>query len=382
MFAQEIRDGEQIEHPDPWLEDGTAWEFPRAARAATRCTSAAGSSTRDARQAARRLWHPAGEVEAKAYDMVVPGHGTERGQHAAAVEGGGAVAHRPARLQHRRLRARRVAPRTSTRTSPGCSTRTTARRPAASCACARSTSSSRPRSRTSSRATCDEHGTLANLADKVAIHLNDTHPAIGVAELMRLLCDEHGMAWAAAWAICRRVFSYTNHTLMPEALETWPVALMQQVLPRHLEIIFRINQDLLDGVAARRPGDLALLRAALADRRGRRAARAHGAPGDRRQPRRQRRLGAALRAARADHLRRLRRPLAGALHQRDQRRHAAALAGAGQPRPGGAARRTLGARLATRPRPARASARARPHGRTFAPPSWPSSSPTSAAWRP
>jgi starch phosphorylase len=87
----------------------------------------------------------------------------------------------------------------------------------------------------------------------VAIHLNDTHPAIGVAELMRLLVDdEHGFTWAAAWAMTQKVFSYTNHTLMPEALETWPVALMQQVLPRHLEIIFRINHEFL--VQARRTG--------------------------------------------------------------------------------------------------------------------------------
>ena len=119
-----------------------------------------------------------------------------------------------------------------------------------------------------------EHGSLSNLADKVAIHLNDTHPAIAVAELMRLLCDGHGMAWSEAWALCGRIFSYTNHTLMPEALETWPVALMEQVLPRHLLIIFRINQELLDLAAARHPGDLALLgRLSLIDESGERRVR-------------------------------------------------------------------------------------------------------------
>ncbi len=120
----------------------------------------------------------------------------------------------------------------------------------------------------------EEHGKLDNLAEQVAIHLNDTHPAIGVAELMRLLCDEHHMDWSRAWSQCTRIFSYTNHTLMPEALETWPVALMQQVLPRHLEIIFRINQEFLDLAARHRPGDNDFLsRLSLIDERGERRVR-------------------------------------------------------------------------------------------------------------
>jgi len=105
-----------------------------------------------------------------------------------------------------------------------------------------------------------EHGTLANLAAHVAIHLNDTHPAVGVAELMRLLVDQHRIKWADAWATTQQVFSYTNHTLMPEALETWPVSLMQHVLPRHLEIIFRINHEFLAEAAKLRPGDDGFLR--------------------------------------------------------------------------------------------------------------------------
>ena len=120
----------------------------------------------------------------------------------------------------------------------------------------------------------DEHGRLDNLADKVAIHLNDTHPAIAVAELMRLLTDEHRMPWDDAWAQCRQVFSYTNHTLMPEALETWPVALMQHVLPRHLQIILRINHEFLLEAAPVRPGDDAFLsRLSLIDESGERRVR-------------------------------------------------------------------------------------------------------------
>jgi starch phosphorylase len=119
-----------------------------------------------------------------------------------------------------------------------------------------------------------EHGRLDNLADAVAIHLNDTHPAIGVAEWMRLLVDEQGMPWADAWDITTRVFSYTNHTLMPEALETWPVAMMQAVLPRHLQIIFRINHEFLTWAATKRPGDNDFLRRlSLIDEHGERRVR-------------------------------------------------------------------------------------------------------------
>jgi starch phosphorylase len=101
---------------------------------------------------------------------------------------------------------------------------------------------------------------LESLPDSIAIQLNDTHPAVAIPELMRLLIDEHGLDWTRAWAITTRVFSYTNHTLLPEALESWPVALFERLLPRHLEIIYVINRDFLQSVAASFPGDTGRLR--------------------------------------------------------------------------------------------------------------------------
>jgi starch phosphorylase len=96
---------------------------------------------------------------------------------------------------------------------------------------------------------------LASFHEKYAVQLNDTHPAVAVAELMRLLVDVHGMGWDEAWEITRRTFAYTNHTLLPEALEKWKVEMFGSVLPRHLEIVYEINRRFLDDVRHRYPGD-------------------------------------------------------------------------------------------------------------------------------
>ena len=92
------------------------------------------------------------------------------------------------------------------------------------------------------------HDDIRGLPEKVAIHLNDTHPSLAVAELMRLLLDQYRLDWAAAWDVTVRTCSFTNHTLLPEALETWPVALMERLLPRHLKIVYEINRRFLQQV--------------------------------------------------------------------------------------------------------------------------------------
>jgi starch phosphorylase len=97
---------------------------------------------------------------------------------------------------------------------------------------------------------------LENLKDKVAIQLNDTHPSLAIAELMRLLVDEQGFEWDFAWAAVTEIFGYTNHTLLPEALETWPIAMLERLLPRHLDIIYRINHEHLTRVQQVFPGQL------------------------------------------------------------------------------------------------------------------------------
>ena len=268
MFAQDIQNGCQIEYPDPWLQNGTPWEFPRAD-----ITYPVRFGGWVEQLDGKAVWRPAGEVDAKAYDMVIPGHGTEK---VSTLRLWKAVA--PAHLDLGAFNTGDYA------------RAATAKNEYENISWVLYPNDSTPAGRELRlkqeyffvaasmqdliRRHLTEHPSLANLADKVAIHLNDTHPAIGVAELMRILCDEHAMDWDAAWAICGKTFSYTNHTLMPEALETWPVGLIHHVLPRHLEIIFRINKEFLDLAALHRPGDNGFLaRLSLIDEHGERRVR-------------------------------------------------------------------------------------------------------------
>lgn len=105
-----------------------------------------------------------------------------------------------------------------------------------------------------------DHGTLTTFAQHVSIQLNDTHPTLAIPELLRILLDEHRLEWKDAWAQVVGTFAYTNHTLLPEALEKWPISFLERLLPRHLELIYEINARFLDEVRARYPNDLERLR--------------------------------------------------------------------------------------------------------------------------
>ena len=271
MFKQGIQGGRQVEAPDPWVEDGTPWEFPRFG---VHYPVRFGGWVEPATDPGHvPTWRHAGEVNAKAYDMVVPGHGTER---VSTLRLWKAVA--PAQIDLHAFNTGDYA--RSAEFKNQYENISWVLYPNDSTPAGRELRLRQEYFFTSASVQdilarhLAEHGSLTNLSDKVAIHLNDTHPAIGVAELMRLLVDEHGFGWMTAWAMTKKVFSYTNHTLMPEALETWPVALMQHVLPRHLEIIFRINAEFLAEAAAHRPGDNEFLRRlSLVDESGERRVR-------------------------------------------------------------------------------------------------------------
>ncbi|WP_263770598.1 glycogen/starch/alpha-glucan phosphorylase [Propionivibrio soli] len=254
MFAQSIVNGAQVEHPDSWLVDGTPWEFPRPG---TSFTVRFGGTAEHHGEWAE--WNAAEAVEARAYDYVIPGHGTDRVSTLRLWKAGAPAQidlnafnsgdyARAAEFKNRFENISWVLyPNDSTPAGRELRLRQEYFFVAASL-------------QDILFHHLEEHGHLKNLADQIAIHLNDTHPAIAVAELMRLLCDDYGMPWNDAWSQCKRIFSYTNHTLMPEALETWSVGLMHYLLPRHMRIIFRINQEFLNEVQQRFPGDIDLVR--------------------------------------------------------------------------------------------------------------------------
>ncbi|WP_409308454.1 glycogen phosphorylase [Pectobacterium sp. B1J-3] len=253
MFKQNIVNGRQAESPDYWLEYGNAWEFPRHS---TRYKVRFGGRVQQ--EGTKIRWLETEEVIACAYDQIIPGFDTDatntlrlwgaqasneinlgkfnQGDYFAAVED----------KNHSENVSRVLYPDDSTYSGRELRLR---------------------QEYFLVSATVQDilsrhwmmHKTYDNLADKFAIHLNDTHPVLAIPELMRLLIDEHKFKWQAAWEVVTKVFSYTNHTLMQEALETWPVDMLGKILPRHLQLIFEINENFLEYVQEQVPGDNDLL---------------------------------------------------------------------------------------------------------------------------
>ena len=253
MFKQNIVDGRQKESPDYWLEYGNPWEFERHN---TRYKVRFGGRIQQEGKHSR--WVETEEIIAEAYDQIIPGFDTDatntlrlwsaqasseinlgkfnQGDYFAAVED----------KNHSENVSRVLYPDDSTYSGRELRLR---------------------QEYFLVSATVQDilsrhyqlHKTYANLADKIAIHLNDTHPVLSIPELMRLLIDEHKFSWDEAFEVTCQVFSYTNHTLMSEALETWPVDMLGKILPRHLQIIFEINDYFLKTLQEQYPNDTAML---------------------------------------------------------------------------------------------------------------------------
>ncbi len=239
MFRQRIDDGWQVELPETWLAHGNPWEFER--RESSYRIGFGGEVVATPEGVA---WHPAESVEATAFDTPVVGW---RGHRVNTLRLWSASALDPIKLDAFNagdhvgalvdvLRADALV---------------RVLYPADSSAAGQELRLRQEYFFTSAsiqdivRRHVQYEGDVRTLPDKAAIQLNDTHPAVAVAELMRLLMDDHGLDFATAWDVTTRTFGYTNHTLLPEALESWPLPLFERLLPRHMQIVYKINSGVL-----------------------------------------------------------------------------------------------------------------------------------------
>jgi len=245
MFRQEISDGWQVELPETWLDHGNPWEFERRERSfEIGFGGAVESVTAKDGRLERHVWRPHDHVLAVAYDTAVVGW---RGNRVNTLRLWSAMPIDPILLAAFNagdhigaLRESNMADALSRVLYP------------ADSHMAGQELRLRQEYFFSAASLQDilqrhlsQYGDLLSLHEKAAIHLNDTHPAIAVSELMRLLMDVHGIDFDTAWAVTKGTFAYTNHTLLPEALESWPVPLFERLLPRHMQIVYAINAQIL-----------------------------------------------------------------------------------------------------------------------------------------
>ncbi|RCL86594.1 MAG: glycogen/starch/alpha-glucan phosphorylase [Microbacterium sp.] len=258
IFRQTFVDGQQVEQPDAWLRMGSPWEFPHPEAAQT-ISFGGRTETYDDNGVERTRWIPDWNVLAVPYNMMVPGYhngrvNTLRLWRAAATNAFDLRIFNSGDYEES-VRAQTFAENISKVLYPEDSTPQgkELRLQQQYFFVAASINDFLDR-------VLPEGFDLEKLPDRVIFQLNDTHPVIGVPELMRVLVDERGMEWDDAWAITQKCFAYTCHTLLPEALEVWSVDLLGRLLPRHLEIIYRINDDFLDDVRERFGDDMMRLR--------------------------------------------------------------------------------------------------------------------------
>ena len=255
IFKQAFEDGYQVERPDDWTFYGNPWEFPAPDDLQVVGFYGHTEAVKDDPGGLRARWVPGEMVRGEPSHMLVPGYGTETvnilrlwraragqesfdlglfnaGRYAEAVE---------AQMRSENL-TKVLYPSDST--DAGKELRLKQQYFLVSCSL-----------RDIIRRFRFRNSDWEAFPDKVVIQLNDTHPVLAIPELMRLLVDENGISWEQAWSITRRTFAYTCHTLLPEALETWPVPMFGRLLPRHLEIIYALNRFFLEEVRARYPDD-------------------------------------------------------------------------------------------------------------------------------
>jgi starch phosphorylase len=276
MFNQRIEDGYQVEHPDNWLRYGNPWDFPRPE---VLFPVKFGGRVVQFKNDEGRIhfhWIDTEEVMAMACDTPVPGYNTGTVNNMRLWT---AKASRDFNLKYfnegnyiKAVEEKNESENLSKVLYPDDTTimgRELRLKQQYFFVCA----SLQDILRRFIKYHADPH----ELPNKVAIQLNDTHPAIAIPELMRVLLDLHHLDWDSAWAITQKTFSYTNHTLMPEALETWPVSLFEELLPRHLQIIYEINYRFLEEVRHRYPGEGERLRrmSIVSETGGRRLRMAH-----------------------------------------------------------------------------------------------------------
>jgi starch phosphorylase len=259
MFTQRIENGYQVEHPDHWLRYGNPWEFPRPEVLFPVHFGGRVVEYRDDQGRLRHHWVDTEEVMAMAFDTPVPGYGTETVNN---MRLWSAKASRDFNLKYfnegnyiQAVAEKNESENLSKVLYPDDTTqmgRELRLKQQYFFVCASLQDILRRFTK--------HHKNLGELPNEVAIQMNDTHPSIAIPELMRILVDIHHLDWDRAWDITRRTVSYTNHTLMPEALETWPAGLFGEILPRHLQIVYEINRRFLEEVRHRFPGDQDLVR--------------------------------------------------------------------------------------------------------------------------